>query len=585
LPLALIREFVHEMLESLKATTGDFLTGGVTVSALQPLVPVPFRIVYVLGLGESLFPGSNAISSVDLRGRERCPGDIRPAESNRFLFLQALLAAREKVYLFYNCRDLQKDQVYHPCSPVNQLRRFLQEHVFAGKHFEITPVPLLGSDPRYLEGASAHSVSDVMVTYSRTERLLAIDEAQRTHRLQLDARQTAEVTRRLREARRTFRLPAAGGQRARGMDTPTISMSELRGFLRCPAEAALKRHLRLADEAAIEPKDDEPFYTGFPYNYRLVSETLNRFVDRAVQTSVEEALRDWRPRFRALHQEWRLRGWAPEEAFAEVDLAGFEDILAERIERSGDLARFLRTVRASEYHGPLLLGEALIPLKARRRFPALRLPLASGDLPLFPVVVRLVGALARIWRTSDAVDILVLNASGKNVSAEHLCFPLLEPILFVLALKAGTEPAPDGASSRAWLGERTVRLHVAHNEGVGKWSYGPEDISAAEAQAYLEQLTGDFLTRNSFDLLPFDLVAAKESLRAAYLSPAECLDPAQYAQLLEEEYEQDQDNEHPIYRAMKLLEIVEPLVPSDALAKLDRRFRLLDRGPARARSR
>ena len=57
LSLAVVREFVQEYLEGLPGTKGEYLTGGVTISAFQPLRPIPFRLVYVLGLGEGLFPG------------------------------------------------------------------------------------------------------------------------------------------------------------------------------------------------------------------------------------------------------------------------------------------------------------------------------------------------------------------------------------------------------------------------------------------------------------------------------------------------------------------------------------------------
>src|SRR4029077_6381312 len=49
LPLALIREFVLANLEGVAGRRGEFLTGGVTIAALLPLRPIPFRIIYVLG--------------------------------------------------------------------------------------------------------------------------------------------------------------------------------------------------------------------------------------------------------------------------------------------------------------------------------------------------------------------------------------------------------------------------------------------------------------------------------------------------------------------------------------------------------
>ena len=57
----------------------------------------------------------------DLRTLQHCPGDIRPAEQNRYLFLETLLAARDKIYLLYTNLDVQRDQELHPCVPLAQL--------------------------------------------------------------------------------------------------------------------------------------------------------------------------------------------------------------------------------------------------------------------------------------------------------------------------------------------------------------------------------------------------------------------------------------------------------------------------------
>jgi exodeoxyribonuclease V gamma subunit len=603
LPLALIREFIYENLETLKATSGDFLTGGVTVAGLHALLPLPFRVVYVLGLGEDLFPGANVLGALDLRARERLPGDIRPAEANRFWFLEALLAAQEKIYLLYNNRDLQKDQVLHPASPVNQLRRFLASHLLGGKEFVITEAPLRSNDPQLL-GATT-GCADCLVTYSDTDRLLAIQEAQASGALRLDTKARAQVDARLQQAQHDFRFSSplvgeglgVGGGSAHDIPrTPiTLSLHELRSFLMCPVEAALRRHLRLDDDEPDEPADDEPFFTDGYFGYRLMMEGLRRFVSRAIDDSVDAALQDWRPRFAALHDEWRLRGRVPEGAFAAVDRGRFEDQLEERIEAEGGLAEFLRQRWNTVFCGPVLLGESATPVGARTRFPALTLPL-TGDAG----TARLVGSLPLVWHGVDAIDVLVLtNRSSARVPAHALSNPFLEPLLFFLALRASGEPRsvssrlrqPGANASRlageglaSWLEKRQFRIHVMHREGMVSFSYRPQDVSAKEARAYLTELVMDYLDRSSFDLLPFDLVANDPWLRQAYeTDKVDEAVRAEYAAALRESFDEDQENDMPIYHPMRLLEIVPTCVPDDAYDKLRRRFRLFDRGPARAR--
>jgi exonuclease V gamma subunit len=610
LPLALVREFVQESLARRVGTKGDYLTGGVTISALQPLRPVPFKIIYLLGLGEGLFPGTSRLPALDLRSGKRGDGDILLPESNRFLLLETLLAARQKLYLFYNSRDLQRDQVLHPCSPVNQLRRYLETHVVEGE-FQVTDIPLCGHDVGYLADSAA-TTSDVRVNYSEVERLLALEEGTRTGQVQLEPARVEDLKQRLALARRDFTLPASTGPTTTGV--PTIRLWELKGFLRCPAEAALRRHLNLDDDEELEPRDDEPFATSPGTESGLVTSFLRRFIARALASTVEQALQEWRQSFAGLYEEWRLRGRVPDGAFAEVDRTRIEDSLHTRLMGADSIARFVAERAAAEFCGPVLMGESATPIGARQRFPALRLPLSETAEPR---EARLVGHQPLVWRSEQALDVLVLT--NRSARSDQLSVPMFEPLLFFLALKAD-------AASAAWLADRTFRLHLAPSDGIVSFTYEPSDISAAEAHAYLTRLARDFLDRTSFDLLPFELTRDYRGLRLPYQkSDAQVLAlrrelrdaPPKKAAALRKEFGPDisdlPDLDRPegtllvelretyaaafeeacaeeevktagkAYYPMELLQIVEPAVPADAWDKMRRRFALLDRGPARAR--
>ena len=50
-------QYVSGSLEGIPAGKGMYLGSGVTIASLQPMRPVPFRLVYILGLSENEFPG------------------------------------------------------------------------------------------------------------------------------------------------------------------------------------------------------------------------------------------------------------------------------------------------------------------------------------------------------------------------------------------------------------------------------------------------------------------------------------------------------------------------------------------------
>jgi exodeoxyribonuclease V gamma subunit len=585
LPLSFIREFVQNSLERREGTKGQYLTGGVTISALQPLRPVPFEIICVLGLGEGLFPGMNLKPALDLRSEKRCDGDIYLPESNRFLLLETLLAARRNVCLLYNCRDLQNDRDLYPCSPLNQLRRHLERQIVKGP-FEEIRVPLCGTDLSYLDRDAVEPRRDVLANYSEFDRVLALADGRREKRVSLDRQQTERLESRLRKYRQDFMPPAAAPIPAAG--PMTISINELARFLRCPAEGAIRRHVGLQDQEDSELQDDEPFYTNLLDGLSLMRRFLERFVRRAVRESAEKALGQWRQWFAELYEDCRLRGRTPDGPFAVVDRTRLEESLHDYLVGTAGLARFIKERAGADLCGPIVLGESMTPIGARQAFPALQL--AEG--------LRLVGSHTFAWHSKEALDFLVITTKTKDrIPEKGLSTVMLQPLLFYLALRAGTESGSQGKPSAAWLGKREFRLHLTRANGIVSFSYLAQDFSQHQAATYLASLVRDLLDPSSFDLLPFELVVANTKLQRPFRNedienlsgldlwdrPVVAKTQADYARAFEAAIEADQEKAQPIYRPMNLMRLIDAKVPADAWLKMRRRFQPLDLGPARAR--
>ena len=438
LPLTLVRELVTECLQKTVGTYGQPLTGGVTIGSLDMLRALPFRVVYILGLGEELFPGADSRSSLDLRNRQALPGDIRPPETNRFLFLEALLAARDKVYLLYDCRELQRDQELHPSSVISQLRRYLQAHVVAGEAFEIVKAPLRSSDPGYLVEPGVEAAHDVLVNYSTIDRLVALAELQARGEVELTQEQERQLVKELARYRKDF-TPSAADEVEKGDRVPTVTITELARFLRCPAEAALRRHLRLYDDDEPETVDDEPFYISGLASYRLLGDAQERFVHRAISEGVNSAVTRWKDDFAALHDEWRSRCLAPEGAFGDADCRRFIAVLEPRIE---GLTTFLREQADREFIGPVQIGPPLSPVGARTLLPALVLDTARGP-------VHLLGMHRHVWIDGRTIVLLHIYTGGAEaVRPDALCRPLLTPLLFGMAPARGRPRRRVGVNSR-----------------------------------------------------------------------------------------------------------------------------------------
>ena len=109
-----------------------WLAEGVAVSTLLPMRAIPFRAVFLLGLGEGEFPAANRRDALDLRASGRRPGDVTPAERDRYLFLETLLSARERLVLSFVSRDERTGEALRPSSVVQELLGAL-ERGYLGK--------------------------------------------------------------------------------------------------------------------------------------------------------------------------------------------------------------------------------------------------------------------------------------------------------------------------------------------------------------------------------------------------------------------------------------------------------------------
>jgi exodeoxyribonuclease V gamma subunit len=79
-----------------------FLSGGVTFAELKPMRSVPAKVLCLLGMDAEAFPRQDKPLSFDRTAREHRPGDRSVREGDRYLFLETLLCARQKLYVSYS---------------------------------------------------------------------------------------------------------------------------------------------------------------------------------------------------------------------------------------------------------------------------------------------------------------------------------------------------------------------------------------------------------------------------------------------------------------------------------------------------
>ncbi|MHB1580315.1 MAG: exodeoxyribonuclease V subunit gamma [Acidithiobacillus sp.] len=123
LPLAVLRGAWLEMLDT-PDLGRSFLGGGVTFCTLLPMRAVPYPLVCLLGMNEGDYPRRSPRLDFDLMalpGMAR-PGDRSRRDDDRYLMLEALLAARQGLYISWAGKDQRNNHERAPSLLVTQLQ-------------------------------------------------------------------------------------------------------------------------------------------------------------------------------------------------------------------------------------------------------------------------------------------------------------------------------------------------------------------------------------------------------------------------------------------------------------------------------
>jgi len=124
--LGVILEHLAPELEQDRHGAG-FLSGGVTFCALKPMRSIPFKIVCLVGMNDAVFPRPNTHLSFDLMARAPRLGDRSTRNDDRYLFLETILSARERLYLSHVGQSIRDNSAIPPSVVVSELLDYLEQ--------------------------------------------------------------------------------------------------------------------------------------------------------------------------------------------------------------------------------------------------------------------------------------------------------------------------------------------------------------------------------------------------------------------------------------------------------------------------
>jgi exodeoxyribonuclease V gamma subunit len=233
-----------------------FLGGAINFATLMPMRAIPFKRVCLLGMNEADFPRQTTTNDFDLmnsNGMYRA-GDRSRGDDDRYLFLEALLSARESLYLSWVGRSIRDNSSRPPSVLIGQLR----DQIATGWQLE-------DSD----SGANAGRQLVEHLTTMHPLQPFSREYFQQQPRLFTFSNQWRAVHREL--GQRTDGNP----QPATWQPQESLSLTDLADFLRSPVDTFFSRVLQVRfSEADVADLDHEPFFVAGLERWSLNQEIL-----------------------------------------------------------------------------------------------------------------------------------------------------------------------------------------------------------------------------------------------------------------------------------------------------------------------
>jgi exodeoxyribonuclease V gamma subunit len=467
-------ELAKRALSATPYSRGHYLASGVTVASFVPMRAIPFRAVFVLGLGQDAFPRPAGRHELDLRASSRKAGDVDGREQDLYMFLETLLSARDHVTLSYVARDeITGDEL--PASPV-----LLELRTLLGQGY-LDPAALallFGDDTK--ARPSLRRYDDI------AERRAVLPAAESEHLAKELGAAMAKSDLGAKIAPTPLgKSPTANTKHAR--DVLVIPLSALRRFLEDPLQGSARFRLGMHDDddRALADVEDEAFDMDKRGSSWLLRASMTDALVAAQATPPWQDLLAAYQR-RASHAE--LGGQSPTGLFRSAStqfeaelLRAWQEAMPEILGPGRAQCRVVRLVKQVG-QGPALGNDAGIVYGPAPSFD-ISLPGAVGK----PALNVRLGGETRLCATSDAIGNATLSftcragISDATIGREDL-WAFLD---YVVLAAAGTEPTCPGHRGA---------LFYSH-EGKGKLhTLGFRALERERARDYLARLCADLLT-------------------------------------------------------------------------------------------
>ncbi len=126
LPFPVVRAFLKEHLGR-EREGARFASGGVTFCTLLPMRSIPARVICLVGMNDGAFPREDFSLTFDRMALHPRAGDRSRRRDDKYLFLEALLSARQYLHISYVGMNMKDNASMPPSVLVTQLVDYVRD--------------------------------------------------------------------------------------------------------------------------------------------------------------------------------------------------------------------------------------------------------------------------------------------------------------------------------------------------------------------------------------------------------------------------------------------------------------------------
>ncbi|MDR0805866.1 MAG: exodeoxyribonuclease V subunit gamma [Enterobacteriaceae bacterium] len=299
-PLSVLKDELAARLDK-ERISQRFLAGSINFCTLMPMRSIPFKVVCLLGMNDGVYPRTLPPLGFDLMATKSQRGDRSKRNDDRYLFLEALLSAQQRLYISFIGQSIQDNSQRYPSVLVTELLEYIaQSH------------RLPNDEVKDLEQSAAAVYQHLLCQHARvpfSEQNFIIGSDQQSY-----AREWLSAAGREGTPHGDFGCALAP------LALHHIDLDDLRRFYRHPIRAFFQQRLNVnfaLDETELP--DEEPFLVENLQRYQLNMLLLNCLIEE--QDPVQ------------LYARSRAAGELPFGAFGELFWQGQTEEMTELSER------------------------------------------------------------------------------------------------------------------------------------------------------------------------------------------------------------------------------------------------------------